>query len=167
MIERRQQLGFIDPATAMLIGSGAQTGVSLLFSRQGGRQKREATLVVNEAERLMRENLRAFERGERTRYQALAEFDALWSQMAAGCAQAGGDAGQRCVSERAEGGVYDYFARYRSPIEQAADPAPMMAAQTTGAAAFTGGGSSSAGGLSPVFLVGGLALLVFALGGGE
>lgn len=102
------------------IVAGVTIGLSLLWGRKGPRQKVATTAIVDQVEPLLKENVAGYLSGPRTRSsqaQALANFDAGWQWVDDHCdIPEMGDPGQRCVNERARGGVWDWFARYRDPI---------------------------------------------------
>ena len=118
----RAGLGFIPVAIAVpAIMQGVGLAVGLFTNRVGGAQKVQATVVVNEGERLMQQNLAAYRNSPpnaATQAAALSNFDSLWQSILQGCGDpALGDAGRRCISERQRGGEWDYFERYRDPLE--------------------------------------------------
>lgn len=157
--DRRGGVGFIDPVTATFVAQGVSLGVSWLFGRQAGQQKRSATAVVEEAARLLNDNLDLFENGEITRDEALTNFDLVWGQVVNNCGPLGA-AGQRCISERQAGssaqcyilgqqGSCDFFARFRDPIVNAPAAASGVVADVEGGGSWAGSSapSASAGGL--------------------
>ena len=155
-------LGVIDPVTGMLIAQGIGIGVSFLFNRKVGQQKRSATDIVNEAERLLADNVDLYETGEISQHDALGNFDIVWGGIVANCSPLGGP-GQRCITERDAGGIYDYFERYRepllAPLAPAAGGAPAAAGIWPRSAAP--GGSSWALPVIAALMVGG----AFMVGG--
>ena len=109
---------------------GVQMLVGLFQNRVSGPQKVAATQIVDEAERLMQQNLAAYLATPTPANQAAAldNFDRLWSGILTSCGDPGlADAGRRCISERQRGGQWDYFQRYRDPIGgvSAAAPPPL------------------------------------------
>lgn len=122
--DKNNTLGFVDPATAMAIASGVTAVGSAIFGWIGrrGRQKVAATQIVDEAERLLEQNLRAYLEApplEANRQQAIDNFEQIWRQVLSSCSDPSlGDAGRRCISERQRGGQWDWFARYRDPIAE-------------------------------------------------
>lgn len=107
-----------------VIGGVAFAAVMILsWMRKRGAQKVAATQIVDEAEPLLAQNLDAFRSGPQTsstRAAALRNFDDVWAFVQAECGRRElGAAGERCISERQPGGVWDWFAAYRVPIEAA------------------------------------------------
>lgn len=115
-------------------------GLSRIFRR--GAQKRAATQIVDELEPLLKQNLEGYLSGPRTvesQRQALQNFDAAWQYLTSsrGCGNPDlGDAGRRCISERARGGRWDWWAAYRDPIAndtaRSASQAILAQAQSAG-----------------------------------
>jgi len=112
-------------AVPIIGGVAAAAIIILAWTRRRGAQKVAATQVVTEAEPLLQQNLEAYQSSARTRgdrQQALESFDRVWRFVVSRCSdRALGSAGERCISERAPGGRWDWFAAYRDPI--AADAA--------------------------------------------
>jgi hypothetical protein len=154
--------------------AGATIGLMLLFSRKGPRQKVATTEIVNKVEPLLQDNLRGYLEGPRTvesQRQALENFTAAWQYVLDHCGiPEMGEPGQRCISERQQGGSApwcptstgcDWFTLYRDPI---ANDVPNMPASSPGASVFEPlasifGGSDGAGGggsLIPLLIGGGL-----------
>lgn len=140
--------------------SAVQTGIALWKSRRKPQQKIATTQIVDDAERILQANLSAFSK-EPTRTNqtaALRNFDDVWDEVTAACSDpAMGQPGRNCVSERARGGRWDWFAAYRDPIEQAdlmADPDPLP---------FLSGGVAAAADSGALFPVAGLALVVLGV----
>jgi hypothetical protein len=115
------------PATAAwavpVIGAAA-TGVLIAWAyfKRRNAQKVAATELVDEIEPILAQNRDAYLAGPRNaeaQRAALAMFDDAWSWLssrsACGAAELG-SAGERCLSERAAGGRWDWFAVYRDPI---------------------------------------------------
>lgn len=142
--------------------AGVTLAVQLFMSRKGPRQKQEATLYANQIEALMQENLAAF-LGEPTaanRTVALGNFDRLWARLREQCGQAAlGDAGRRCISERASGGIYDWRRAYREPIASAALMAPPPASESVFSSGGNGGGGTDLNLLGAVGLAAAAALV--------
>lgn len=126
---RHRRLG---DATSALIGGGIGAGVSLAVAgvndwlqsiQQSHAQDTGATVIANEFAEQMG-NLDAAYLAEQNptcadQRAALDAFDAAWAWVAGptGCGNAGlGSAGQRCISERKPGGMYDATAANRNPI---------------------------------------------------
>lgn len=150
-------LGFEPVTTTMAIKAGVTLVAGAIAgwirsARIRGVQKENATMLANEAERHLQDNLNAYMSGPRTvsdQRAALESFDRIWAWLTSpeGCGNYQlGDAGRRCISERAAGGTVpgaggNWFVWYRDPIandpEVQPDPAP--------ATAGTGGGSGAGG----------------------
>jgi hypothetical protein len=149
----------------------ALVGVSIAFSlwkaRKGPYQKVATTQIVNEAEPILQDNLKAYFEGPRTtetQAWALANFDDIWNQIEQLCGDpAMGEPGRRCIAERRRGGVApwcpsgsgcDWFILYRDPI--ANDPGVKPAAPPPAASAierlFTGGEAAPGADAQPSLL---------------
>lgn len=93
---------------------------SLLHNTRGLQQDAETTNVVDKAQAYMDQNLAAWNTSNKslsTQAQALKNWDDCWNAVLNFCGQASeGSPGQRCISERQRGGIYDYFAATRDPI---------------------------------------------------
>jgi hypothetical protein len=100
--------------------AGVTIGLTLLFARKGPKQKVATTKIVDQVEPLLEENLQGYLNGPRTRAaqeQALQNFLAGWQFVVEHCdIPEMGEPGKRCVSERARGGKWDWFALYYDPI---------------------------------------------------
>jgi len=98
---------------------GLTMGISAMLARRG-RQKVMATQIVDESEPYMASNRDAYLSGPRNvsaQAQALANFDAMWSDVVRACSDPQlGSAGGRCISDRQRGGQWDWFSYYRDPI---------------------------------------------------
>ena len=133
-------LGASIATAAVTAGIGAVAiAVMALLSRKGPQQKVATTNIVNQVEPLLRQNLDAWNASAKTcadQAVALANFDALWNEVVANCAQPSlGDPGHSCIDDRLPTGVqfeyntfhlngngmWNWFAYYRDPI--ANDPA--------------------------------------------
>lgn len=109
---------------------GAVAGVTWAIGHflKRGRQKRAASQVADEIERLMQDNLNAFlssSRSEPERQQALQNFDALWDRLVEVLSELGSP-GQQGIIDRAREPQLgdrlpnvDWFALYRDPIANA------------------------------------------------
>jgi hypothetical protein len=102
--------------------AGITLALSFIFNRRGPQQKVASTAIVDELEPQLRANVDAYTSGPRTaasQAQALANFDNSWafltSNQACGSADLG-NPGRACISDRARGGRWDWFALYRDPI---------------------------------------------------
>jgi hypothetical protein len=97
--------------------------------------------LVDRLEPQLKANRDAYLAGSRTQAEqtaAAAVFDGAWAWLSSfdACGSPDlGDAGRRCLSDRARGGKWDWFALYRDPI--ANDPAVQLS-PIASAAAFTG-----------------------------
>jgi hypothetical protein len=110
-------------AAVPIAGAVIAVGVlvfSFLHNTRGLQQDAETTSIVNQAQTLMQQNLAAWRASNKslaTQAQAQKNFDDLWSQVTTFCGNPNeGSPGQRCISERTRGGIYDYFAAYRDTI---------------------------------------------------
>jgi hypothetical protein len=102
--------------------AGITLALSFIFNRRGPQQKVASTRIVDELEPQLRANVDAYTSGPRTaasQQQALANFDNSWafltSNQACGSPELG-NPGRACISDRARGGRWDWFALYRDPI---------------------------------------------------
>lgn len=165
--------------------AGALTGM-LNIGEGCGASCIDATEVANYAECIMAVNLNTYMNQPAPRLAsaqsaALSVFQQAWNYLQQGCGAVTGSAGDNCISQRQPGGKYDlwqwaYYPIANDPCVQA-DPAPVNAltgASTTVDDAVTSAAAAvdslfagiTGGSISPVLLIGGLALLVVALGGG-
>lgn len=114
------------------IVAGVALALGIILARKGPEQKRITTEIVNELEPLLQQNLEGYFTGPRTRASqeaALANFDAAWRYLTSAQACGNpelGEPGQRCITDRAPGGQWDWWAYYRDPIAQDT-PAPDLA----------------------------------------
>jgi hypothetical protein len=118
---------WLSAAAVPVIGAavaGVTLGLQLLFNRKGPQQKVASTKIVDELEPLLKNNVEAYISGPRTRSSqaaALQNFDDAWAWLsgAEACGNpALGNPGKACLSDRARGGKWDWFARYRDPISE-------------------------------------------------
>lgn len=109
------------PWAPVVIGAGA--GIGALVGAFGPGSKgplmETATEVVNFYEAEMRANVADFTAGRISQRDALTVFDALWGEMVGYLQQIPEGVGETSISERSEGGQFDYFAMYRAPIADA------------------------------------------------
>lgn len=141
------------------------------------------TQIVNQAEIFLQQNLSAWQslpiaqKTIGTQHAALANFDAIWAQVVQACSNPQyGTAGQNCIADRQRGGCHyqangqcwNWFVGYRDAI--ANDPNVASSTVTSVLASPSGNIVSTtvaAGGsgtdLMPLFLLGGAALLFFAM----
>lgn len=105
-----------------VIGAGAGAVIGFfkgLFSKSKTQiESEQGTQVVNTVEASMKLNLQQYNAGGHTAAEqstALANYDYLWSQLVAGCNQVSPDRKQ-CITDRQQGGRYDFFVTYRNPI---------------------------------------------------
>lgn len=150
---------FVGPIVA-----GVTLAIGLIMNRKGPRQKVITTGMVDELEKLLKENLRGYAEGPRTQSSqavALKNFDDAWAYLS-GPQQCGnyelGNPGRACIADRQRGGQWDWFSYYRDPIandtQVVADP-PM----TSQAAAELKAVLSSAG-IPPSLLIAAALLIV-------
>lgn len=139
--------------------AGVTLAITLWMNRMGPKQKVYTTKIVNEAEPLLVQNLAAWNRSnkhESEQAQALANFDRIWDAVVAACdVKELGTPGQNCIHDRQRGSNkgYDWFALYRSPIENdVVNPDPV--ASVAGVESLI-----QSGGPLPMLLLGGLVLL--------
>lgn len=121
--------------------SGAGVGASLIKSRRLPQEKRAASIVANEIERQMQENLRRWESSNKTildQEQALLTFDQLWADFVNEMATLGSP-GQQAIMDRQREpssgdrlpGV-DWFSLYRDPIANYHPTTPITSQQGAG-----------------------------------
>ena len=105
--------------------TGAFVGITALIGmfKKRGAQKEAATEIVNEAEPILQKNLAVWQNSEKYQSQqdyAIASFYDVWTSTERFCSNPKlGSAGERCISERQEGGNHpagDWFRRYLDPI---------------------------------------------------
>jgi hypothetical protein len=134
------------------------------------------TAIVNQAEKLLQQNLAAWQglpaeqKTAATQQQALANFDNVWNQVLKACGSgAYGSAGQACIADRQQGACHytgpggacwNWFTGYRDPIANDSTVAASLVANPL-AAIFPGMT------LDPDLLLGlaaiGIGFLIFAL----
>ena len=115
-------------AGAIISGAiaGVTAGIQLFLNRKRGQQKLTASAIADETERLMQQNLEAWQSSNKTaadRAQALANFDALWNKFVYDMSTLG-KPGAQGITDRAREpqlgdnlpGI-DWFKLYRDPIE--------------------------------------------------
>jgi hypothetical protein len=153
--------------------------------KQRAAQKTASTTIVNEAEPLLQTNLDAYLSSNRTQAeqaQSIQNFYDVWNVVLQNCNDpALGSAGERCISERQEGGIApwgkNWFERYLDPIrnDTQVNPDPNVVTDpatgnlmTTGTG-FLGPESGIIPGVSDMALLigGGLVLLLVMSVGGE
>lgn len=124
-------------ATAGILA--APIALQMYLNRKGPGQKRSTSMIAEEAQRLMEENLELYLAGHIDQPTAMGNFDVAWRYLFDNCSQLSmGEPGQRCVDERKRGGQWDYFARFFDPIR---DTAPRTAMSSDGRAAAMGNGA--------------------------
>ena len=112
------------------IGAGvslAVAGVQMWLSsiNLSHQQDTATTQIVNGLEPLLRANVAAFQAGPQTQCSqqvALAAFDQAWQWLTSpsGCGSGSfGSAGNRCISDRSDGGRWPWHVYYRDPIAAA------------------------------------------------
>ena len=140
--------------------------LTLLFSRKKPAQKVATTQIVDELEPILRANVAGYLEGPRTpesQAAALRNFDDAWAWLTS--AQACGDSalgtpGQWCVNDRARGGQWDWFRRYRDPIAQDTPHAAAgIMTSLFGGQANGGQGISPAAWILPAALIAGVLAL--------
>jgi hypothetical protein len=126
-------------AAVPIAGAVIAVGViaySLLHNSRGLQQNVETTNAVNQGEQVMKANLAAWNTSAKsyaTQAQALQNFDDAWNAIVNFCSRASeGSPGQRCISERQRGGIYDYPKAYRDPISS--DPSAGLVDKAAAAA---------------------------------
>ncbi len=124
--------GAVAGPVGLLVG-GVVAGVASLLGAMGvgggcGQSCIVASQNANQVEDAMKANLAAFQAGQISRDEALANFDTLWAHLQQVCGQIGGGAGQNCISDRQEGACkwkdaqgecWNWFKGYRDPIATA------------------------------------------------
>lgn len=160
------------------IGVAAVTfALSALMSRQRPARKVATTQIVDEVEPLIQKNLTDYMAGPRTvtsQQQALNNFDAAWSHVRTNCGDpAMGKPGQWCIDDRKRGGQWDWFARYRDPIENdptvIPDPGPDYSTSVdpvTGERIYTEA-AGSLNNMAPLLLALGLGAVALMMGGSK
>lgn len=105
---------------AAIAGVTALVGIFMARNAQYHAQESATTHIVDEAEKLMKQNLEAWEQSGKSQaeqQQAAANFQAIWGQVEKACnQQAYGDPGQRCIHDRERGGRWDWPSYYLDPI---------------------------------------------------
>jgi hypothetical protein len=153
--------------------AGVTLGLMALFGRKGPRQKVATTQIVDKVEPLLQQNLAGYMAGPHTvssQVQALNNFDAGWQYVVDNCGiPEMGDPGERCISERQAGGVWDWFARYRTPIVQDPNvkPDPLVDAATGKLIDSLTGGVFGGAGSGTLLLAIALVAGAFLIGGGK
>jgi len=96
---------------------------------------------ANQAELLLKQNLGTYQALSAPRCiqaQSAAEqnFTTVWGDLEQQCSNPNlGDAGYRCIADRARGGKFDWFVRYYDPIAQDTAVTDCAAASASGAVA--------------------------------
>lgn len=153
--------------------TGITLAITAWMSRKGPKQKVATTQIANEIAGMMEQNRDAYLAGPHTissQAQALANFDALWSALMERCDDPEmGDPGDRCVSERQRGGIYDMARDNRDPIANDPNVVPdPTVLDTAGSSVSQVLGSVGLGGGSGMLLLAGAALLLaFSMGGSK
>lgn len=97
--------------------AGAAALVSALGIGSGcGNSCVQATSIVNQAEVVLKQNLAAYQAGQLSQTDAMANFNQIWSAVQQSCAAIPGAAGSNCIGDRQRGGKWDWFAMYYDPI---------------------------------------------------
>lgn len=131
--------GFAAGGPVGAVVAGVASLIHSWLSRVGPQQKVASTVVVNQAEPLLAQNLAAWNASAKTcgdQAAALKNFDDVWNAVVVSCAVPElGDPGHSCIDDRLPAGVefefntfhlvgngmWNWFAYYRDPI--ANDPA--------------------------------------------
>lgn len=123
--------------TALLTGAAVPSPASPFLAIAGGISELLGALGVgsgcgdtcvlsskyaNQAESLLKQNRDIYEaiptpRPMSLQQEALSNFDTIWNDLQQQCSNPSlGNAGKRCISDRARGGKFDWFGWYRDPI---------------------------------------------------
>jgi hypothetical protein len=131
--------GFAAGGPIGAVVAGVASLIHSWLSRVGPQQNVATTVIVNQAEPLLQQNLAAWNASSKNcneQATCLAAFDAVWAAVVANCAIPElGDPGHSCIDDRLPAGVefeyntfhlvgngmWNWFAYYRDPI--ANDPA--------------------------------------------
>jgi hypothetical protein len=131
--------GFLVGGPIGAVVAGVASLIHSWISRVGPKQKVASTIVVNQAEPLLQQNLAAWNASSKSCAEqavCLAAFDQVWNAVVQSCADPSlGDPGHSCIDDRMPvgmnfsyntfdlvgNGMWDWFAFYRDPI--ANDPA--------------------------------------------
>jgi len=154
-----------------LIGAGiaavtAVIGIFMARNAQYHAQETATTHIVDDAEKLMEQNLAAWQGSNKTasdQAQAIQNFNDIWGQVVAACSQQQfGDPGQRCIHDRERGGPWPWPEWYLDPIAEDPNvqPDPVQGVVSGVESAFqnvVGSGSNI-----PLLLAAGIALWVLA-----
>lgn len=196
MLRRRSDTGVgvgrgmgLAPLAVTGIKAGVTAVVGVIGSwlqrrKQTALQKEQATAAANEAERHLQDLLNAWNSSDKTRStqtEALAAFDEIWAWLISeqGCGNFQlGDAGRRCISERAYGGTVpntdgNWFKWYRDPIANDPDVKPDIQITSSTLPDGTTDGTTASGLMTtevngiPVALLAAGALVLVAMMGGE
>jgi hypothetical protein len=157
------------------------SGVALLISALGvgngcGSTCTNATQVVNTIEPYMQQNLAAAQQQATANGGCLTStevttltnnFNSLWQQVLSGCGAIAAPGGTQCISDRQQGGKYDWFSYYLDPIqaipvcESATSPAPTSVGSSVESVSGTPVTASSTTSSSGVLLLVAAAALAF------
>lgn len=117
-------------AVAVPVVGAVAAGIIFWLNRRGPRQKVAATQIVDEAEKILQQNLEAYRQARTTVSQSVAKdnFEIVWRQVVQACSNPNlGDPGRRCISERDRGGRWDWWRAYYDPIANDQPPMPDVA----------------------------------------
>jgi hypothetical protein len=151
--------GPIGAAIAGLVAAGAAIAGALGVGEGCGPTCVQATQIVNNAEPTFRANLAAYEAGQISQADAIANYQQMQAAVTQACSGIPGDAGTRCVGDRFppsactwknNGQCWNWNIGYYVPLTQPS--------QTPMASPVSGNVSSMLS--NPMVLVGGILLLV-------
>lgn len=151
---------------AAIAGVTALVGIFMSRNAQYHAQETATTQIVDQAEKLMQQNLAAWQASDKyasEQAQAIKNFNDIWSQVVAACNQQQyGDPGQRCIHDRERGGRWPWPEYYLDPIANDPDvqPDPSPVDSTLAELGLAPGAAGGFGKLLPWLLVGGLILAV-------
>jgi hypothetical protein len=129
-------LGLAPTLAVPIIGAaiaGVTLAVTLFLNRnaQYFSEEKATTDIVNQAEVLMKQNLKAWQGLATTdktilnQQQAITNFNTIWGEVVQACSSSaysqgkdstGQSPGTRCVTDRQRGGRWDWFSYYYDPI---------------------------------------------------
>lgn len=146
---------------AAIAGVTALIGIFMAKNAQYHAQETATTQIVDQAEKLLQQNLAAWNASNKTQSeqrQAMQNFADVWAQVVKACdQQAYGDPGQRCIHDRERGGQWPWPVYYLDPIANdpnvQPDPSPVNAV-------LSSLGIQQGGSMIPLLLAG---LAIFAV----
>lgn len=159
------------PFVGPIIGGLALAVGALGLGNGCGPTCNASTTVVNDVEPTLKQNLAAAQQQAAANGGCLTSaeqqvcvgvFNQVWNYVLSTCGKIPAPGGTQCVSDRQPGGKYDWTAYYLTPIMQI----PVCSSPTSSVSAAVSSVSDLLGGVSPLWLVGGLGLVaLLALGG--